>query len=212
MARIHRLSEAKAYALFKRYRFHKTSGEAYCPHCGSLKVWEYRNRQMYKCGHCKKQFTATSETIFAYSKLSFRKIITAIAIFARNPNAVTAIELSGELDVHYRTAFVLCHKLRDAMRQENGQIKPNGPVAVDGSEIGGHVRPKNTKKSEKDHRKVPYTDKRKSKFAVVIREKTGQRRSIPRVFSHESQSKDFIRSVVPKGTVVHHDAAGWWTD
>ena len=83
------------------------------------------------------------------------------------------IQLSRDLDCQYKTAFVLAHKLREAMAQEvqTGEVL-EGHVDIDGAYFGGHVRPENRKEDRKDRRlKEHQTGKRR--VVIAMRERVG---------------------------------------
>ena len=61
------------------------------------------------------QVLGTSGTIFASRKLAVRDILAAIAIFVNGAKGHSALQLSRDLDCQYKTAFVLSHKLREAL-------------------------------------------------------------------------------------------------
>jgi transposase-like protein len=145
LAKVLRLSDDEAYAAFKAIRFALNGGEAFCPECGSAKVYEYKARKIFKCTACKLQFSLTSKTIFASRKLSIRNILSAIAIFMNGAKGHSALQLSRELDVQYKTAFVLTHKIREAMASQLPTAL-SGVVEIDGAYFGGYVKPRNYKR------------------------------------------------------------------
>jgi hypothetical protein len=56
--------------------------------------------------------------------------------------------LSRDLDVQYKTAFVLVHKVREAMASEMKGATIGGAgriVEIDGCHVGGHIRRKTKK-------------------------------------------------------------------
>lgn len=55
---------------FLRWRW-PPDGAPECPHCGAPEVYAYRCRPLWKCKLCKRQFTATSGTIFASRKMPY---------------------------------------------------------------------------------------------------------------------------------------------
>ncbi len=79
------------------------------------------------------------------------------------------IQLSRDPDCQYKTAFVLAHKLREAMAQEVQTGAPlEGHVEIDGVYFGGHIRPENAKADRKDRRlKANQTGKRR--VLIVMR-------------------------------------------
>jgi hypothetical protein len=66
---------------------------------------------------------------------------------------VSALQLARDLGVQHKTAFVLSHKLREAMDRENC-LGPQlcGEVEIDGAYFAGHVKPENRKEDRKDRR------------------------------------------------------------
>src|SRR3546814_18038244 len=75
-----------------------------------------------------------------------------IVIFVNGAKGVAALQLSRDLDVQYKTAFVLSHKLREAMALEDAGQKLGGVVEVDGAYFGGYVKPTNHKAHRRDRR------------------------------------------------------------
>ena len=131
LANVLRLSDEEAYDRFKAIRFANNGGEAFCPKCGSTDTWALPKRKMWRCKNCPYQFSLTSGTIFASRKLSFRDILSAIAIFANGAKGHSALQLSRDLNVQYKTAFVMAHKLREAMGNEGKVRTLSGSVEVD---------------------------------------------------------------------------------
>jgi hypothetical protein len=78
----------------------------------------------FKCAACYHQFSVTSGTIFACRKLSFVDLLAAICLFVNAAKGTSALQFSRDLDVQYKTAFVLAHKLREALAAETrGEAK-----------------------------------------------------------------------------------------
>jgi hypothetical protein len=117
----------------------------------------------------------------------------------------SALAISRDLCVSYKCAFVILHKLREAMAEEmKGRVVGGeGKVAeVDGGSFGGYVKPANLKEAHVD-RRFARNQNGKRKVVVIIRERGGN--SVPAVFSSESAAGSFIRARIAKGTVVHAD-------
>ena len=154
LAQVLRLSDQEAYERFKAIRFTDNGGEAFCPKCGSMDLYGLPRRAMWRCKakECGCQFSVTSGTIFAARKLSIRDILAAIAIFANGAKGISALQLSRDLDVQYKTAFVMAHKLREAMASEDVGAKVSGKVEIDGMYVGGYVKPANYKEGRIDRR------------------------------------------------------------
>jgi transposase-like protein len=207
LAKVLRLSDNQAFQTFKAIRWSDNDGQPYCPHCGCTAVYEYRARRIFRCQGCEKQFSVTSGTIFASRKLTFRDYLAAIAIFCNGAKGISALQLSRDLDVQYRTAFVLAHKLRETMAAESSGHKLSGIVEVDGAYFGGHIRQENRKEDRKDRRlKEHQTGKRKC--VVIMRERNG--RSLPHVCKYEDDAIPTILDRAARGTTIHADEASSW--
>ena len=207
LAKVMRLSDAEAFETFKRIRWADNGGEAYCPKCGGTRVYSLTDNGRFKCAACLHKFSVTSGTIFASRKMSIRNLLAAIAIFVNGAKGMSALQLSRDLDCQYKTAFVLAHKLREAMGAELKDRKLSGHVEVDGAYFGGYVKPENRKEDRKDRRlKENQTGKRR--VVVIVRERGGK--SYPEVFRSEDQAIDMIRSRVESGTTVYADEASSW--
>ena len=126
LAKVMRLSDEEAYDTFKQVRWAANGGEPFCPRCGCVAIYEYRSRRIFKCKGCEAQFSVTTATIFASRKLPIRDLLAAIAIFVNGAKGISALQLSRDLDCQYKTAFVLAHKLREAMGAEMQDRTLNG--------------------------------------------------------------------------------------
>jgi transposase-like protein len=210
-----RMTDAEAETEFRKVRWSETDGQPFCPHCGSLAVFECRRPNgspRWRCKDCDKDFTITSGTLFAAHKLPLRVYLAAVAVFCNEVKGKSMLAMSRDLGVQYKVAFCLCHKMREAMASDVSRqsIGGEGKVAeIDGGYFGGHVRPANFRKARKD-RRLYENRSGKRKCVVVIRERNG--RTLPGVFPTEAAALNFIRARVAKGTTIHADEAGAWND
>ena len=92
-----------------------------------------KTRHLFKCKACQHQFSVTSGTIFASRKLPVRDYLLAIAIFVNGAKGHSALQLSRDLDCQYKTAFVMAHKVREALAAELDDATMHGEVEVDGA-------------------------------------------------------------------------------
>ena len=215
LAKVARLTPAEAEATFASIRWADTNGAPVCPHCGSLDAYSARRPNgslRYRCRAkgCAKDFTLTSGTLFAHHKMPIGTYLLAIAIFVNEVKGKSMLALSRDLGVDYKTAFVLAHKLREAMAEEmRGRVVGGeGKVAeVDGAYFGGYIKPANLK-AERVNRSLARNQNGKRKSVVIIRERGGN--SVPAVFRSESAAAGFIKARIAKGTLVHADAAPGW--
>lgn len=213
LANVFRMSDTEAEAMFRKVRWPETEGAPVCPSCGGLNAYECRRPSgllRFRCKACRKDFSITSGTLFAYHKLPLRGYLAAIAIFCNEVKGKSALALSRDLAVSYKAAFVLTHKLREAMAEEmKGRIVGGeGKVAeVDGGYFGGYIKPANFKEHRVD-RRLAKNQNGKRQVVVIVRERGGK--SLPAVFRTEGAALNFIKARVAKGTVIHADEANSW--
>jgi ISXO2-like transposase domain len=109
--------------------------------------------------------------------------------------------------VQYQTAFVLTHKLREAMALEAKDRQLNGVVEIDGAYFGGYVKPENRKEDRRDRRLVENrTGKRQC--VVIIRERNGK--SLPFVVRTEGDAVPCVRDHVGTLATIHADEGTGW--
>jgi hypothetical protein len=209
------MSDLEAETMFASIRWTETKGEPVCPHCGCLKPYQDRRPSgalRFRCKGCKGSFSLTSGILFAFHKLPLRTYLAAIAIFCNEVKGKSALALSRDLDVQYKTAFVLAHKLREAVASEmkGAHVGGEGKVAeVDGGYFGGYVKPANHIENRRD-RRLAINQNGKRRVVVAIRERDG--RTLTQVFKTEMASVSFIKSRVAKGTELMADEANSWNE
>lgn len=213
LAKVLRMSDKDAETVFAAIRWAETDGRPVCPSCGCDAVYDCRRPSgapRWRCKACRKDFSLTSGTLFAFHKLPLQIYLAAIVIFVNEVKGKSALALSRDLGVQYKTAFVLAHKVREAMGAEIRGVTLGGEgrtVEVDGCYVGGHVRPENKKVDRKD-RRLSANQSGKRRVVVAIRERDG--RTVTQVFESETASVSFIKARVDRATVLHADESAAW--
>jgi len=207
LKKVYQMGEDKAYETFGQLRWPETEGEAVCPRCGCVGTYNITSRRKFKCVACHHQFSVTSGTIFASRKMSFTDLLAAVVIFVNGAKGISALQMSRDLDCQYKTAFVLAHKLREAMAQEQGGAKLNGIVEIDGAYFGGHIRPENYKEDRRD-RRLAKNQTGKRRCVVIMREREG--RSLPFVVRQEGDAVPYVRDHVGTLATIHADESTSW--
>jgi transposase-like protein len=211
LSAVMRMTDEDAETFFRSVRWE--DGKAVCPHCGCPTVYECRRPSgalRFRCKACGKDFSITSGTLFAFHKMPLRQYLAATAIFVNEVKGKSALALSRDLDCQYKTAFVLAHKMREAMASELKGMHVGGEgetVEVDGGYFGGYVKPANHKENRRDRRLIKNQNG-KRRVVVVARERGG--RTLPSVFKAEVDALGFIiQRVNPASKLVTDEATSW---
>lgn len=207
LAKVMRMSEDEAFEAFKEIRWANNGGKPFCVRCGCVAVYTYKARRVFKCKGCNAQFSVTTGTIFASRKLPLRDILAAIAIFVNGAKGHSALQLSRDLDVQYKTAFVLSHKIREALSKQSDGKTLNGEVEIDGAYFGGYVKPANRKADRLD-RRLRLVQSGKREVVVVMRQRGGS--TITNVFKSENASVETLQMRIAVGSTIHADEATAW--
>jgi transposase-like protein len=166
-------TEVKCLDYIEKMRW--PNGELGCVHCGevgrvsTITRSEGKNKRarIYQCLACGKQFSATSGTIFNDTHLPLIKWFMAIALICEAKKGISAKQVERHLGVNYRTAWHLCHRIREAMQDGGGLL--TGVVEVDETYVGGKVRRKGK----------PFVKKDKKDVVLGMIERGGKLRLIP---------------------------------
>ncbi len=104
-----------------------------CPHCGVVGGhYELKGKStrpgVYKCGSCADQFTVTVGTVFERSKIKLNVWLQAVHMMSASKKGVSAKQIERMLGVSYKTAWFMCHRIREAMTPDHTSTdKMGGP-------------------------------------------------------------------------------------
>jgi transposase-like protein len=203
LAQVMRMSNEGAETMFARIRWPETNGEPVCPICGGTAVYNVRRPNgppRWRCKSCVKEFTVTSNTLFAWHKLPVQVYLSAIAVAMNEVKGKSALALSRDLGASYKAVWILLHKIREALGSEVKGIQVGGEgktVETDGAYFGGYLKPANRKENRVD-RRTAESQTGKRKVVVVARERDG--RTVSHVFKTERESVGWLTSRIAKGT------------
>ena len=107
-----------------------------CPRCSSKAISNVYDRCQFDCNSCRYQFSIMAGTIFHDSHLPLWKWFLTIYMMLESKKGVSANQIKRTIDVSYKTAWYLCHRIRNAMKEKNPK-KLGGIVEVDETFIGG---------------------------------------------------------------------------
>ena len=127
-----------------------------CPHCGTIggRVYDLSGVRskpskkhpngkvrhgLKKCGECRKQFTVKVGTVFEHARIPLHKMLQADHLMVSSKKGISAHQLHRVLEITYKSAWFLAHRIREAMR--SGDLAQpfgsnGGAVEVDETYIG----------------------------------------------------------------------------
>ena len=123
--------------------------EVNCPLCGSLNVRRMGGKTqagMFLCNDCRDKFTCRTGTVMERSHIPLHKWLLAIHLMASSKKGISAHQLMRNLGLgSYRTAWFLCHRIREAMGDDShkatgGLGGANKTVEVDETYVGGKAK------------------------------------------------------------------------
>jgi len=160
-----RLTEEDAFHLLKTHRWGNPDNirDVCCPHCGIRHhAYFLESRKRWCCKHCQRHFYVTTNTIFAFHKLPLVDILAATLLMVNSSKGISAIDISRHLNINYKTAFVLCHKLREALFKTRDLRPMQGEIHEDGAWINFTLRKPNYRKN--NHKQRQQADEKGRKF------------------------------------------------
>ncbi len=181
-----------------------------CPHCGAwdrigkiqANVEKRVRLGLHKCGHCKGQFTVKVGTVFEASKVPLHKWLQAIHLMVSSKKGISAHQMHRTLEVTYKTAWFMAHRVREAMR--SGDLAPfggnGGIVEVDETFIGLDPAKKKSTKARGSHHKM--------KVLSLVDRSTGRARSIVVDDLKATTLVPILRENIAKEAIVYTDEAG----
>src|SRR6185437_7859046 len=204
---IYKAGEEAAYNTFKSLRWASTNGEPVCPACGCVECKPVKGRITFRCTACAKQFSITSGTLFHGRKLAYVDLMAAICLFINGAKGMSAVQFSRDLDVQYKTAFVMAHKLREAMAAEVVGHSLDGEVEIDGAYFGGVIRPANRKENRIDRRLAQHQTGTR-RVVIALRQRQG--RTLTLVRKSEAEGVELAETFAPNAKTVYADEAAHW--
>jgi transposase-like protein len=110
-----------------------------CLRCGSSKISRISTRKQFDCDSCRYRFSVTTGTIFHDSHLPLPKWFLAVLLMCEAKKGISANQMKRTLGVAHKTAWYLCHRIREAMTETDP--KPlTGVVECDETYVGGKFR------------------------------------------------------------------------
>ncbi len=184
-----------------------------CPHCGSIdragklagvkgKNGKIRNG-LWKCYECRKQFTVRVGTVFESAHIPLSKVLQAVFLMSASKKGISAHQLHRTLEITYKSAWFLCHRIREAMR--DGSLAPMGgsgkTVEIDETIIGFQAGANSkTARWGSQHRNIVLT----------LVERGGSARSFHIDGTTTATLVPIIRTNISRESSLMSDEASWY--
>lgn len=193
-----------------------------CPECGSVDVYQMRDRAtgqrnrrfLWRCRDCGKHYTVRTGTVYAESLIPLHKWLRALWESASAKNGVSALEMSRKLQISYKSALFLMHRIRHAMGDAPGTPpKLTDTVEADETYVGG--KPRHRPPTRGPNRGVARQKNKRGRgtrktpvVAVVQRGGNVRARVVPSVTS-ENLKRVLTENVEPGTTIITDDFAAY---
>ena len=125
----------------------------FCPACGGAArtSFERGGLRYWQCGACAHQCSLISGTIFEASKLPLTRWFLAMQLLTQSKNNVSALELMRQLGVCYRSAWLIKHKIMEAMRlresgrELTGRVEMDTPTSAESARVASPAEARRTR-------------------------------------------------------------------
>ncbi len=111
-----------------------------CPKCAHAKAYDRPKRHLLECAGCGYQASITAGTIFHNTRTPLLKWFWAIYLASQDKGGVSAMRLSKQLELGYKTAWAMLHKIREAMAQRDNGYTLSGFIEMDDAFFGGAAK------------------------------------------------------------------------
>lgn len=112
-----------------------------CPRCGEAahSVLQGGSRKTFQCQACRHQTSLIAGTLFQSTHLPLTVWFLAIYLISQAKTGLSALALKRHLGVSYPTAWLIHHKLMQAMAEREASYMLCGHVQVDDAYLGGEL-------------------------------------------------------------------------
>lgn len=180
-----------------------------CPHCGvideaTLLQGKRHRKGLYQCNACRSQFSVTVGTVFERSKIPLHKWMLATHLMSASKKGISAHQIHRTIGVTYKSAWFMCHRIREAMREPHSDDQlggGGGTVEVDET-FWGNTKPRHQKKGRGFHHK--------EKILTLV-EREGRARSFHVPAVNAKTLRPILREQIAQDSHIMTDEAAVYT-
>ncbi len=164
-----------------------------------------RNKRfLWRCHGCKRQFSVRIGSIFEDSRIPLRIWCHAFWRACSSKKGVSALQISRETGISYKSALFLMHRIRFAMGEDwSTPPKLSGTVEADETFIGGKPRYRNQRDAGTGKRITGRGSRKTPVMALVERGGNVRLRKLERITAKQLQGA--IREMAEPEAVVMTD-------
>lgn len=169
-----------------------------CSHCGTINhAYKTKKPGWYRCAEkeCRKDFSVTTGTLMERSHIALNKWLMAFYLMCASKKGMSAHQLHRALNVDYKSAWFLCHRIREAMRDGSipGPMGGEGGIVEADETYFGEI-PEAKQRTSKQRQGRPYIRGRKTG--------TGTKRAIVSLVERGGSVRSFHVPVADAATVT----------
>ena len=107
-----------------------------CPNCGHTHAYRLANGR-YQCAQCRRQTSVTAGTVLHRSHVRLTTWFLAFYLVCLDKRGISAVQLSSQIGVSYKTAWYMLKRIRMAMGQRDSGYQLSGTIEFDDAYFGG---------------------------------------------------------------------------
>lgn len=205
----HFQDEAEARRYIEALRW--PGGQRVCGKCGSIGTdYPTKREGRYRCGakECRKDFTVMTGTVMEASHIKLNVWVMAFYLMCSSKKGMSAHQLHRTLDVTYKTAWFLAHRIRLAMTNGGMFSSPIGGagmiVEADETYWGKVEAPRTVRTDGRPYNKRGSGPANKRPIVALI-ERGGQARVFHVAEANQATVSKILRENVDPASTLHTD-------
>jgi len=189
-----------------------------CSHCGSLgRAYALKKAGWYRCAEkeCRKDFTVTTGTVMERSHIPLNKWLMGFYMMSASKKGVSAHQLHRALGLDYKSAWFMCHRIREAMRDDDPA--KSGPLGGEGKIVEAdetYFGKPETARVSKQRGSRPYikgNKKRNDRAIVALVERGGNLRAFHVAVADKATVQGIVAANVARESTLHTDESRLYT-
>jgi transposase-like protein len=179
-----------------------------CSHCGTINhAYKTKKPGWYRCAEkeCRKDFTVTTGTVMERSHIPLNKWLMAFYLLNASKKGMSAHQLHRALNLDYKSAWFMCHRIREAMR--DGGLGPLGGggkiVEADETYYGNVEKPRTKTTTGRPYLKKGKAANKRPIVALVVR--GGNVRTFHVPVANKDNVQKIVRENIARETRLHTD-------